>query len=124
MEETVALTRNHYLNELGYLKIHSDAYGLEIIPRSQFCRHSRMLADIHRTEDLPDNWPPPQCEHPYCRFKSCVILNILYAGFQICRPLWRRTMNPFPKILPVGIVIIVAIWPLFSHNEPEPDNRL
>ena len=33
-------------------------------------------------------------------------------------------MNPFPKILPVGMVIIVAIWLLFSHNESEPDNRL
>ena len=33
-------------------------------------------------------------------------------------------MNPFPKILPVGMVIIIATWLLFSHNEPEPDNRL
>ena len=33
-------------------------------------------------------------------------------------------MNPFPKILSVGMVIIVAIWLLFSHNEPEPDNHL
>lgn len=33
-------------------------------------------------------------------------------------------MNPFPKILPIGMVIIVAIWLLFSHNESEPDNRL
>ena len=33
-------------------------------------------------------------------------------------------MNPFPNILPVGMVIIVALWLLFSHNESEPDNRL
>ena len=33
-------------------------------------------------------------------------------------------MNPFPKILPIGMVIIVVIWLLFSHNESEPDNRL
>ena len=33
-------------------------------------------------------------------------------------------MNQFPKILSVGMVIIVAIWLLFSHNEPEPDNHL
>lgn len=33
-------------------------------------------------------------------------------------------MNPFPKILHIGMVIIMAIWLLFSHNESEPDNRL
>lgn len=71
MEGTVAVARDRYLNELGYLKIHSDAYGLEIIPRSQFCRHSRTLAGIHRTEDLPDDWPPPQCEHPYHACTCC-----------------------------------------------------
>ena len=56
-----------------YLKTHSDTYGLEIIPRSEFCRYGKTLAGIHRTEDLPDDWPPPQCEHPYhactCRFE-------------------------------------------------------
>ena len=71
MEGTVAVARDRYLNELGYLKIHSDAYGLEIIPRSQFCRHSRTLAGIHRTEDLPDDWPPSQCEHPYHACTCC-----------------------------------------------------
>ena len=60
MEGTVAVVRDLYLSELGYLKTHSDTYGLEIIPRSEYCRYGKTLAGIHRKEDLSDDWPPPQ----------------------------------------------------------------
>ena len=33
-------------------------------------------------------------------------------------------MNPFSKALLTAIIIVFAIWLLFSHNESEPDNRL
>ena len=33
-------------------------------------------------------------------------------------------MNPFSKALLAAIIIVFAIWLMFSHNEPEPNNRL
>ncbi|WP_274570671.1 SAP domain-containing protein [Neisseria leonii] len=69
--------RNYYVMQHA-VNCNPDAYGLEFRPVSTFCRHSQQLAGICPRDNLPDTWPPEECEHPY---HACnCLFDIVYSN--------------------------------------------